>query len=106
MFCLQQIPASIEEVIDTSSGSEKSSVKSTQRQSVFDGRNKISKKRKVKEKGAKFKEKLDENVVDVVQKTIAEIVTGKGLSVPMCDGEEVASRFFVFMIMEFHLFCV
>lgn len=57
-------------------------------------------KKKVKEKtgkGAKFREKFDggneEKSANGTQKTVAEIVTGKGLSVPMCDGEEVVSSF-------------
>lgn len=47
-------------------------------------------KSKLKEKtgkGAKFKFSSSES--DSQEKTVAEIVTGKGLSVPMCEGEEV-----------------
>lgn len=80
---LKQIPASIEEVVDGGGSSTKT------KESVVSG----SHKRKTKEKtskGAKYKQKVREKDESVIQqKTVVEIVTGKGLSVPMCDGEEV-----------------
>lgn len=93
----KQIPASIEEVIQTEITTQEKTV------SAVSSKNRSPVKRKIKEKtqkGAKFKEKFDGDVIEksdetTTPKTIAEIVTGKGLSVPMCDGEEVV-RFSLF----------
>lgn len=77
---------------------------------IVSERSKSHPKKKVKEKtgkGAKFREKFDdeseEKSVNGVQKTVAEIVTGKGLSVPMCDGEEVVSLFILDVKFNFSL---
>lgn len=105
-FCLQlflisncfhgkKIPASIEEVIQADSSTKN---RAEDVVSNVGYRNKSFVKRKVKEKtgrGAKFREKFDsgseDKVENDVQKTVAEIVTGNGLSVPMCVGEEMVS---------------
>lgn len=85
-----QIPASIEEVIQSDT-TEKTV-------SYVSYKNKTSVKRKTKEKtgrGAKFKEKIDdsEKFENDNQKAVVQISTGNGLAVPMCDGEEVVSYF-------------
>lgn len=99
----KKIPASIEEVIQTDSTTTDMAEKATT-DVVY--KNRASVKKKVKEKtgkGAKFREKFDssseEKLESSEQKTVVELVTGKGLSVPMCDGEEVVRNCIIIIII-------